>query len=92
MGSGHIHLWFPRKKSVRESCFTVAEVFSIGSNQGQAYFLMYFLPVNLPPTFDQAHPVQMGQTNLFKGVKTGGLLSPINNIMGDNNVELFQHY
>lgn len=33
------------------------------SNQGRVYILMYFLHMHFLPTCDQAHLVQMGQTN-----------------------------
>lgn len=35
---------------------------------------MYFLPTYLLPVCDQAHPVELGQTDLFKEVETFGLL------------------
>lgn len=49
-----------------------ATVGPIGSNQGQVYVLMYFLPLYLLLICDQADMVQLSQTNLFRGVKTCG--------------------
>lgn len=45
------------------------------SNLGKEYIPAYFLPIHLLPTFDQAHPVLLGQPTLFIQMKTCGLLS-----------------
>lgn len=45
---------------------------------GQAYILMYLLPVCFPPTYDQAQPLQLGQPSLFTEVRMHSLSSYVN--------------
>lgn len=51
--------------------FTLYHPLTPTANQEQAYTLMYFLPAYLLQTHGQAHTVQLGETDLFRGVKTG---------------------
>lgn len=58
--------------------------FLLWFSRRQVYILTYFLFTDLPPTFDQAHPVQLRQPNLSINVKTSDLFSYIKNS--------FQHF
>lgn len=76
MDSGQLHSWVPRKWRRLTFCRGFkrqthkAIIFSTRSNQGQLYILKNFLLPYLTPTFDQAHLVQLAQTNFFRGSKT----------------------
>lgn len=71
MGSGKDHTQFPangpesgmtRTYKKENPQFTA---FPIRYNWGRAYILTYFLPMDLPVTFDQAPTVQIGETNFL---------------------------
>lgn len=83
MAFGLVHTQVPGKwlrikysKDLRRKTHNLL-CFPSGPFRGKHIF--FFLPPYLPTTCGQAHSVQMSQTNLFRGVKTCGFLSPINN-------------
>lgn len=76
MGSGKVHNQNNRKwPRLTEG----KPIIHCVSHQGQAYILTNLQSANFLPTRERVHLVQNLQINLLRGVKTCGLLSPVNN-------------